>query len=403
MKAIVQQYNSSSGKCVLLTAIRFEELLEKAEITYKTEGDDNPYDNWDGTGGKDLYQRKLDPERVRSIADYIRKSVISDKGSSKVEKPLFPNSMILAIKGEYDLSASPWEIIDFDWNEVETVYIVDGQHRYAGMRRLYEQLQVRMLLPDANDEKLLSFIKQYRFNCTILINYDLWEQAEVFADINFKQKRVNKSLYYEIYGQYPPERVEDYERSYIFLAHNLINVLNYHNLSPLKGMVKMLGTGSGTISQAYLVEAIARHIQPDKAIWHYNPFDDGFSPKTYMHMAVELLSYFTAIKNLFPEYWGNPKSILSKTSGLGAMIRLLKDVHDRMPQALKVQLRGYSEVCLDNEQIAFTEMFLAPLKPCGDNLFGPNSQYAGGGGSGNVGKMYNDMLRIINQDSVALF
>ena len=403
MKAIVQQYNSGSGKCVLLTAIRFEELLGKAEITYKTESDDNPYDDWDGTGAKDLYQRKLELERVRSISEYIRKSVVSDHGSSRVEKPLFPNSMILAIKGEDVLPSSTGEIVDLDWGGVDTVYIVDGQHRFAGMRRIFNQLQGRSLMQEANDEKLLSFIKQYRFNCTVLINYDLWEQAEIFADINFKQKRVNKSLYYEIYGQYPPEREEDYERSFIFLAHNLVNVLNYHDLSPMKGMIKMLGTGSGTISQAYLVEAIARHIQPDKAIWHYNPFDDGFSPQTYMHMAVELLSFFTAVKKLFPEYWGNSRSILSKTSGLGAMIRLLKDVHDRLPQSLKRQLRSYSGVSLDNDYIDSAGKYMSPLKPYGDKFFGVNSQYAGGGGAGNVGKMYKDMLYIINQDEISLF
>lgn len=403
MKAIVQQKSKSSGKSVLLTAIRFDDLLNKAKITFKTETDDNPYENWDGTGSKDLYQRKLDPVRVRNIADYIKKSINSDSGSSRVEKPLFPNSMILAVQVDALATEAPLSIIDLDWDSIEKVYIVDGQHRFAGMRLLYEKLQENAIWPSEEAQRVLPMIKQYCFNCTILVNYDLWEQAEIFADINFKQKKVNKSLYYEIYGQYPPERAEDYERSFIFLAHNLVNVLNYNELSPLKGMVKMLGTGSGTISQAYLVEALSRHIQPDKGIWHYNPFDDSFSNKTYMHMSVELLSFFTAVKNLFSDYFGNPKSILSKTSGLGAMIRLIKDVHDRLPSQLKADIREYTSVSLNKEYIDFTMRFLKPLEPFGERLFGQNSQYAGGGGSGNVVRMYNDILRILNDASESLF
>ena len=166
----------------------------------------------------------------------------------------------------------------------------------------------------------------------------------------------------------------------------------------------MLGTGQGTISQAYLVESIARHIQPDKAIWHYNPFDDDFSEKSYMHMAVELLSFFNVVKDMFSDYLGSPNSILSKTTGLGAMIRLIKDVHDRLPSTLRTRLKEYNQVIIDQDYCLFANKYLSPLSSHGKRLFGKDSQYAGGGGAGNVGKLYRDMEAILLQSNeVALF
>lgn len=405
MKAIIQQNNPDSGKCVLLTAIRFVDLIKKAELTYKAGEDDDSYSPFEAEGDKEFYQRRIDQDRVKEISFYIRKSLIQDPGSAKVEKPLFPNSMIIAI-APYDLpvdSSSEW--IDFDWDKVKKVYIVDGQHRYVGMKQLYDRIQGQLSRPYNEDERLLGIIEKFRFNCTILINYDLWEQAEIFADINFKQKKVNKSLYYEIYGQYPPESAKDYERSYIFLAHNLVNVLNYNDFSPLKGMIKMLGTGTGTVSQAYLVEAITRHIKPDKGIWHYNQYDDDFSIRSYMHMAVELLSYFTVIKELFPTYLGSSDSILSKTTGLGALIRLLTDVHDRIPISVLKGLRESEVICIDNEYCKQAHQYLSPLVSSGEHLFGTQSPYAGGGSAGYVGKLYREIKQILNDyySGISLF
>ena len=57
--------------------------------------------------------------------------------------------------------------------------------------------------PKLTNELVLDYIKQFEFNCTILLGFDKWEQGKVFADVNFNQKPVNKSLYYDIFGSYP--------------------------------------------------------------------------------------------------------------------------------------------------------------------------------------------------------
>src|SRR5690606_14988011 len=109
--------------------------------------------------------------------------------------------------------------------------IVDGQHRLAAMLKLYEdassdkirigRYSLQQKYPDLTNNIVQNRLTSFELNCTLLIGFDLWEQGKVFADVNFNQKPVNKSLYYDIFGSYP-----DPDKNDIFLAHMLALHLN---------------------------------------------------------------------------------------------------------------------------------------------------------------------------------
>lgn len=112
--------------------------------------------------------------------------------------------MILAFDYSDSISEKEIDFLDLKYLD-EQGLIVDGQHRFAAMMSLQDKHE-RIL--EGNDEKLkkisekiLTQIKAYKFNCTVLLNFDLWDQAQLFANVNFNQKQVNKSLYYDILVQ----------------------------------------------------------------------------------------------------------------------------------------------------------------------------------------------------------
>jgi len=54
-----------------------------------------------------------------------------------------------------------------------------------------------------------------------MMNFDTWEQAQVFAEVNFNQKRVSRSLYYDIYGMNYSEDSTDKEKT-LFISLTIL-------------------------------------------------------------------------------------------------------------------------------------------------------------------------------------
>lgn len=126
----------------------------------------------------DYYQRRIEPSRIASIEKYIRESIISEKLGYSVTA-LFPSSLILAFNEEDGNTIS----INKDSCDIaltSNVFIVDGQHRMMAMISLYDKLK-RLLLKTPEEEQIIAFLDTYKFNCVLLVNYDLWEQGQVLS------------------------------------------------------------------------------------------------------------------------------------------------------------------------------------------------------------------------------
>ncbi len=380
MKAIIQSYNQDSGKAVLQTCIPFIALKQIAKFTARKRSEVDPY----GITDSNEYQRELNLKHVKEIIDYIKKSIMDTESSNSVA--LFPTSMLIAFNSsdEQLIESNTNEVIEFDLPD--SCYVVDGQHRLKAMMELYEE----------KDNKYRSFLDAYKFNCTILLNFDIWEQAKVFADVNFKQKKVNKSLYYDIYGAFHPENSADYKQNVIYLAHSLVEYLNNNSKSPLYQSIKMLGNGRGVISQAFLVEALLMHISSPRGIWYFDPSKQPVNRTILTPMKSELFTYIDILKTEFHNIWESPDYIIRKTTGLGALLRLMGYLHKIVSQTVipTIETIGNDFICIAYKNAIIP--YISEIKKYEDELFAQNGAYGGSGGKGLELRLYRRLKEIVD-------
>ncbi len=315
-KILVQQINKETVKSTFVGVIKYSVLKGVVKLTAREES---------GGGDNNFFQRKTDEEKIKKIVKFIEDGLLND---DKKNKPLvlFPTAMILS----FDFSEEEYKTYEiFLTNKNETNYveipdechakmlIVDGQHRFVGVQKFYEKH------PDYLNKVDIEFV------ATFLNGYDLYEQARVFANVNFEQKPVKKDLYYDIFGSLPGVRNE------LTFTHFTIKKLNEDEDSPLRGIVKILGVGDGIISQAYLFKEIMILLKPRKVFGvYFSRYTEDDGKEDYKRVPLLLKMYFTMIKKHFMEYWPiqdpksmqyhqqDYKSILLKTTGLGALIKL---------------------------------------------------------------------------------
>lgn len=399
MKAFVQHNYKDSDKLVLQALIPFVELNRNAFFTQKVLYDDIVSDRnlSDVDSNADYYQRRLDPKRLKEIKKYIYNSILDEKDNIAVSA-LFPTAMILAVEHE-SIPEINDEIVDIEFDNRQRLYIVDGQHRLMAMRQLYEDLQ-KYLFRDDEEQYIFDYISSYKFNCTILVNYDIWEQGQVFINVNFKQKPVNRSLYYDVYGA---EYIESndpkhLERNKIYLAHELTRFMNEYNGSPFYKNVKMLGTGKGYVSQSFFVEALLPLFK-DTGIWYFDPNSNAIQYDILDAYKSELYNYYSTVAESFSKYWGlnkyNKVNLICKTTGVGAFTRLMSVLHRQLSNDIiaKVYATPPGQVCID--YVASIKNYMAPLITKQYDLFGEDSNFGKTGGKGMEDALLREMIVLL--------
>lgn len=388
-KVIVKQSFEEKKRSVLVGIVTFKEISERVRVSYRTEE----------SGAE--YQRQIEEERVKSIAKYIVRCIAAnEKGGANL---IFPNSIILACPNEYEQNDIFTEGAILDFNIPTQTMIVDGQHRYSGVKYLYEEAKRALSVYGYNSKTIIKYLEKFSFSCTILVNYDMWEQAQIFANVNFNQKKVNKSLFYDIYGVSIP--LDDSNtiplQNEIYLAHELVVFLENDKSSAFNGFVKILGKGSGYVSQAFLVESLLKHLSP-KGIWSDAVGLLKAGNNGYKYIAHELLAYMAAVRFTFKGIWPEqvaekPSSILCKTTGVGAIISLLKDAHFAMPSIDVKEMKNnvFAPITFAKTISFFTE-YLKPLRLYGERLFELGGEFGRGAGGGMQTSLYNRMKDIIS-------
>ena len=282
--------------------IQFGQLLTIHRLTERKESIIDPFNEKGIVEDLDKvedeeFQRHLNPGKLNEIKKYI--------GSELKEKnigALFPSSVILSL----EINENSNEEITED--EIESFYheklnscflinspngfkklyipknsriclIVDGQHRFYGFKKYYEAEQ------DIEEKEKVS---QFEFITTIILGFDPYQVAEVFANVNFYQKPVNRSLYYDIFGTSANERND------IQLAHFLALHLQNNSDSPLQDMIKLLGKGFGLFSQAFIVEKLLIHFKG--GVWGDLFLDYQNNGKEYLKIPEFIKAYFNSIE-----------------------------------------------------------------------------------------------------------
>lgn len=402
INTLIQQNHASAGKMVLNALIPFVNLKDTVLFTCKANPQNSIENDYSAIAEENYkyYQRRIDEKRLSKIETYIRNSILSENKGYSITA-LFPSSLILAINEDDGNTIENITEDSCTVNLNRNIFIVDGQHRMMAMKSLYTKLASALIL-SADDEIILDFLKQYKFNCVLLVNYDLWEQGQVFVNVNFNQKPVNKSLYYEVFGSQYNADPNSWKQNHVYLAHNLTKVLNENNVSPYHNHIKMIGTGKGYISQAFFVEALMRHFSLN-GIWSIYK-SSNYKDTKVRYMAVELLSYFVAVHDVFKPFW--PKdgvdegTIICKTIGTGALVRLMKDIHNNAP-------RNILESLYTDEQYISTpfveyvkdQLNMVP-KAKREQFFGTESVYAGSSGRGLEAKLYKELRSAIFNDQL---
>lgn len=377
-KILVQQINKETIKSTFVGVIKYSVLKNIVKLTAREES---------GGGDNNFFQRKTDEEKIKKIVKFIEEGLIeNDKKNDSLV--LFPTAMILSFDLNVEDNTSH-EIYfndkeEFNYIEIpEECYtkmlIVDGQHRFVGVQRFYEKH------PEYLDKIDIEFI------ATFLNGYDLYEQARIFANVNFEQKPVKKDLYYDIFGSLPGVKNE------LTLTHFTVKKLNEDEDSPLKNMVRILGVGSGIISQAYLFKEIMFLFGPKKVFGvYYNRYIEDKEKDDYKRIPILLKMYFHIVKDRFMVYWPEQninnieynqrdyKSILLKTTGLGALTKLFDYLIN-------------NSLHLSDEQIMkkVRDAFLLIDDNKAKKLFSNEGDYGRSGGLQN--KLFNEIKELIEQ------
>ncbi|EHU4931615.1 DGQHR domain-containing protein [Vibrio vulnificus] len=189
-------------------------------------------------------QRELDDGRQRDIARFI----------NSVESAL-PNSIILGANfdenGQLVEEGEKWFVEEGE-NGFSTLHIpsdkklaavIDGQHRLAGC-----------LESERSDIELL---------CAVYLDLPIPYHAFLFANINANQKKVPRSLAYELYG-FGTDNEDKSIWSPEKLAVSIVRRLNFSDESKVKGKIILgaqdEGNDKGFISLASFVDSIMKLI-----------------------------------------------------------------------------------------------------------------------------------------------
>lgn len=253
-------------------------------------------------------QRELSPGRVSELRQYVQNVDAT-----------FPTAVLLAISSthaRFDKSTSTLSIV----RHSKVAKVIDGQHRIAGLNQYHGG--------------------RFQINVAIFIDMDIQDQAMVFATINLKQTKVNKSLAYDLYEfttTRSPQRT----------CHDIARFLDNRNNSPFEGRIKMLGVGQGpteTLTQATFVDRLLRLISRDpmgdrdriRRAKKLTPgigkaarrqiFRDLFIRDKDETIVVILWHFFVAVSRRWPDSWTKVErgNILNRTTGFGALMRFMR-------------------------------------------------------------------------------
>ena len=254
------------------------------------------------------------------------------------------------------------------------ILVIDGQHRLEGLKLVSKEIQEKF-------ELIISF----------LIGFDRSIIAKQFYTINYEQKSVNKSLLYQLTGEFSRDLDE------LTFMHNVVKLLNELKDSPFYGRVKMLGKAPKnatveikenlSISQAFLIDSTIRFVSKNAKGSSSPPIFLKYflNKEEHIHIIRALARYFNAVSVIKAD-WNKPReSVISKGMGVTALLRVLNILFPII--FIKELNSDWSKI--DELAISDYERFLKGL----ENVdFSTNGPYGKTGSGGSISKIKNDIL-----------
>jgi len=423
IKLSVVQVRQLQNGIVFTGKMKFSQLNQVFKLTERREKTIDPFDNTpiDETKVSSEFQRQLSVKKLKEIQNYLFEEI--KQIEKKKSLGMFPSSVILYNRSyeiddlvfnggnesvtdneEVILSESLIEdsfnaaldccfyIKDNKQEDLYNLYIpnntnstliVDGQHRFFGTKMLFDGL---------NDRKMKEIVNDFEFIITYLVGFDIYEVGQIFATVNFNQKPVNRSLYYDIFGSAPQTDREGNLQNDIRLAHDLAVHLNNNQSSPINSMIKLLGKGYGLFSQAFFVFNMLRVFRT--GIWNHFLIDYINQGNEYIDIAKFLKAYFQALQECYPTAWPEKinkngslvyssfsyEYVLCKTTGLGAYFRLIRNIYP----LVKIEPEKYKENII--------KVFKKIDEKNAAKIFSKKGTFGGSGSEGLQDKLYRHLL-----------
>ena len=318
------------------------------------------------------YQRLIHRPRVKQIADFL------EKGG------FFPNSVILnfkrrvrfdIIKPEDDSGVTAGELTLP--NVYKTAWIIDGQHRLYGYTEL-SGLERGPKLP------FIAFD-----------NIPTSEETKIFADINSKQKSVQKTLLDEIVGEtkLDSSNKKDQLRAIASRAFGLMRDNDTGPLADKIAGVELKRSDESIITIPYVVDAVlsagllGRVMNSNGTlIFNQGPLTWNSPADAVTGMSELIESYFDLFRAANSQRWDQGKVAKFPTNvGAAGLIRLAADVITFMaqkehedprelhPKIIVERIEKYLEPCISYFKTASDEelaaKFNVPFGSTGQRIF----------------------------------
>lgn len=298
LKLDILQVHQSIGT-IFVSKIKPSDLLSMSKVDRRRIEEDDEFLG---------IQRELRKDKVIQIQNYL----------SSVDAT-FPNSIIVNTTSDFIISESD-EYLELAIND-NTFTIIDGQHRVEGFR-------------DQN-------LDEFELIIAIFKDLKVDQQANIFSTINSEQTKVDPSLNLNLElnsKAYTPKK----------MMIEIAQSFNYDKDSPWFNSIKMLGSKTdGIISLSSFVKPLLEITYPEKDYYLIRnelmetpnefPSFDSFNYKVDRYLFWDLyrnrdfnsvykilFNFFNAMKVLLNQDWLNKKSLLNKTTGYTAMIKLFR-------------------------------------------------------------------------------
>lgn len=172
---------------------------------------------------------------------------------------------------------------------------LDGQHRLLALHQLAENHN----------------LKDFQVPAVVFDTLTPDQVVELFVTINSKHTKLNPSHLISLSGR------RLYRDDNLAAAHDVIRTLNEDDGSPLKGQIKVLGIGRGTVTQASLADEL-------RDVFAAIDAAGGRISREFRENARRFfLNYFKAAARAFPVAFAGRKYSIKSATALRAFIRIV--------------------------------------------------------------------------------
>src|SRR5215813_11033620 len=238
------------------------------------------------------YQRPIIQKKIEELVSYYLQC--ADSGTL----PAIPGSVLLVsdrrlefVPGGGRSDAGSLKLPE----ESGILRALDGQHRLLALHQLAEKHN----------------LKDFQVPAVVFDSLTPDQVVELFVTINSKHTKLNPSHLISLSGR------RLYRDENLAAAHDVIRGLNEDEHSPLKGQIKVLGIGRGSVTQASLADEL-------RDVFASMDAAGGRMAREFRENAKRFfLNYFKAAARVFPTAFAGRKYSIKSSTSLRAFIRIV--------------------------------------------------------------------------------